>query len=302
MKSEGKKSAHDAETRANAFIIPTLGDIEVANLKSKTIRTWRDNLAATPARIRTKAGKDQAYKKSNDPETERKRKATVNRLFSTLRAALNHAFQHGRVSSDIEWRRVKAFRNVDAARLRYLTIEESTRLLNLCNNDIKLLVKAALLTGARAGELSALLAEDFNSDTGTIHIKQSKSGKARHIYLTDEGITFIKRQVINKTDKDFLFLRENGLPWKKNDHSRPFKEACDKANIKLTFHELRHTYASLSVMNSMPLMVLAKQLGHSDTRMVEKHYGHLSNSYVKDAIRASAPNFGFTKDNVTSIK
>jgi hypothetical protein len=46
----------------------------------------------------------------------------------------------------------------------------------------------------------------------------------------------------------------------------------------------------------VPLLVVAKNLGHSDTRMVEKHYGHLAPSYIVDAIRAGAPKFGFKPD------
>jgi hypothetical protein len=44
-------------------------------------------------------------------------------------------------------------------------------------------------------------------------------------------------------------------------------------------------------MNGVPLLVVAKNLGHSDTHMVEKHYGHLSPSYIDEAIRAGAPRF-----------
>jgi hypothetical protein len=51
----------------------------------------------------------------------------------------------------------------------------------------------------------------------------------------------------------------------------------------------RHTYASLMVMDSVPLMVVARNLEHADTRMVEKHYGHLATSYVREAIRAAKP-------------
>ena len=55
-------------------------------------------------------------------------------------------------------------------------------------------------------------------------------------------------------------------------------------------------------MNGAPLLVVAKNLGHSDTRMVEKHYGHLAESYVADAIRAAAPRFGGgEKSNVVAI-
>jgi hypothetical protein len=46
-------------------------------------------------------------------------------------------------------------------------------------------------------------------------------------------------------------------------------------------------------MNGVPLMIVAKNLGHNDTRMVEKHYGHLAPSYEASAIRAGAPRFGF---------
>jgi hypothetical protein len=46
-------------------------------------------------------------------------------------------------------------------------------------------------------------------------------------------------------------------------------------------------------MNGVPLVVLAKNLGHVDTRMVEKHYGHLAPSYIADTIRAGASKFGF---------
>jgi hypothetical protein len=55
-------------------------------------------------------------------------------------------------------------------------------------------------------------------------------------------------------------------------------------------------WASHAVMNSMPLMVVAKNIGHADTRMVEKHYGHLAPSFIADAIRAGAPRYRVKDD------
>ena len=46
-------------------------------------------------------------------------------------------------------------------------------------------------------------------------------------------------------------------------------------------------------MAGMPLMIVARNLGHADTRMCEKHYAHLSQSYEADAVRKLAPKFGF---------
>jgi hypothetical protein len=54
-------------------------------------------------------------------------------------------------------------------------------------------------------------------------------------------------------------------------------------------------------MAGMPLAVVATNLGHTDTRMVEKHYGHLVPSYVADAIRKHAPRFGKVPSNVRAL-
>jgi hypothetical protein len=55
-------------------------------------------------------------------------------------------------------------------------------------------------------------------------------------------------------------------------------------------------------MAGAPLLVVAQNLGHADTRMVERHYGHLAQSYVAETIRRTAPTFGVSSaDNVVAI-
>jgi integrase len=49
-------------------------------------------------------------------------------------------------------------------------------------------------------------------------------------------------------------------------------------------------------MNGMPLLVVAKNLGHADGRMVEQHYGHLSQSFIAAAIKQGAPKFGAVRE------
>ena len=55
-------------------------------------------------------------------------------------------------------------------------------------------------------------------------------------------------------------------------------------------------------MAGMPLMVVVEILGHSDTRMVEKHYGHLAPSYVAEPSASIAPIFGVAATNVVAIR
>ena len=71
-------------------------------------------------------------------------------------------------------------------------------------------------------------------------------------------------------------------------------KACSDAKVGcVTFHILRHTYASKAVMNGVPIAVVAEQLGHKDTRITERHYAHLCRSYKQEIIRTNLPSFGF---------
>jgi integrase len=292
--STHRRSERDAGYRAEAFILPVLGDIKVADLTAERLRSWLKNLAEKPARIRTRAGEKQQYKAPpRDDETRRKRKASANRTMTILKAALNYAWREGKAATDVAWRRVEPYEGVDTARVRYLTIEEARRLMNACETNFRSLVQAALLTGARYGELVRLTVADLNADAGTISIRQSKSGKARHVVLTDEGRALFDRLTTGRAGGE-LILTKNGAPWLASHQRRPIIEASKRAKLDppADFHCLRHTYASLSAMNGVPLMVIAKNLGHADTRMCERHYSHLAPSYIADAIRAGAPTFG----------
>ena len=198
---------------------------------------------------------------------------------------------------------VKSFREVDAARIRYLNDDESRRVVNGCSPEFRPMVQAALLTGCRYGELTALVVCDYNADAGTIHIRVSKSGKPRHVVLTDEGRGFFDTITAGTGGNSLIFTKADGTRWGDSHQQRPFKAACAIAKVgSLTFHELRHTYASRLVMAGAPLAVVAAQLGHSDTRMVEKHYGHMAPSYIADTVRATFSSMGVVdKTNVVGI-
>jgi integrase len=297
-----RKSGADARYRDRAFIRPMLGDIEVAKLTADCLRQWMNSMAKTPARVRTRDGLRQQYASLVSTDAKRARKVTVNRTLTVLKAALNMAWREGKAPSNAEWRRVKKFEKVDTARVRYLNIDEARRLINACEPDFRLLVQAALETGARLGELVALEVNDFNADAGTLRIRESKSGRARHVVVTDEGAAFFAQLAAGRPGHATMLVRANCQPWGRSQQGQLIADACKRAKITppVNFHQLRHSWASLSVMNGVPLMVVAKNLGHRDTRMCELHYSHLAPSYVADAIRAGAPRFGFKPDKTVT--
>jgi integrase len=289
---EGRASWKDSKKRLEAFVLPAFGDKLVNELDDDEIRKWHRGIARQGARTRTKKGAPQNYRNTEgDPEAQRKRQASANRVLGLLKAALNLAWRNKKktgVESTDAWQRVEPFEGVDVPRSRYLTLAECKRLINASDPEFRVLVRAALETGARYQELARLRARDFNAESGTLHIRKSKVHKDRHIVLTEEGQEFFAQLAAGKKATDLLLGRE----WGPSDQQIPMTKACVRARIDgASFHTLRHTWASLSVMAGVPLMVVAKNLGHVDTRMVEKHYGHLAPSYIADAIRAGAPRF-----------
>jgi integrase len=296
---KGGKAADRMQWAIDALILPALGDVSVSKLSRRRIEQWHEGIANTAPRLRTKPGAVQKFRTVEDgPEAVRRRRSSANRVLTILKAALNLAHQERKVGSDDAWRSVKAFREADSARVRYLNDDEARRVVNGSTPEFRPLVQAALLTGCRYGELVALKVADFNRDAGTIHIRVSKSGKPRHVALTDEGCQFFDGATAGRPGNALVFTKGDGTPWGTSHQQRPFKAACEVAKVEaLTFHELRHSYASRLVMAGAPLAVVAAQLGHSDTRMVEKHYGHLAPSYIADTVRASFSHMGLVAES-----
>ena len=292
------RAAHDGRRQAAAFIYPTLADVEISSLTADVLRKWLHALAKVPARVRTRAGQPQQHRAfDGSDEHVRRRRASVNRIWTVLRAALNAAFHDGLVAVD-QWRRVKPFKGVDAARLRYFTVTEAQRLINASDPAFRPLVQAALATGCRYGELCQLEVADFHADSGTVVIRRSKTGKVRHVVLTTEGIAVFQQLTVGRAGHEIVLRRADGTSWGRGHQTVPMRLACARARIDppTGFHTLRHTWASLSVMSGMPLMIVAKNLGHSNTRMTEAHYAHLAPSFVADTVREHAPVFGFAPD------
>jgi integrase len=308
-----RKALGATRSAIETHVRPALGAIEAAKLRSSAIMQWRDELADQPARVRSRRGARPRYREAPaDPDARRARLSTANRVLTTLKAALNHVWAHPPKDRENavaafdpeQWRKVKPFRGADAARVRYLQADECRRLLNGCRPDFRGLVRGALATGCRYGELCRLEVRDFDRDAGTLLVPEAKSGKPRHLPLDYGAIEFLAALTAGRPGNERMFLREDGGAWGKSHQARPLLEACRAARIEppANFHCLRHTWASHRVMKGAPLMVVAQVLGHADTRMVEKHYGHLAPSYVRDTVRATAMELGAHETTVAPLR
>ncbi len=285
---DNRRAYRETDHSVRVHILPALGTKIVHDLTATHIRAWLDKLASRPARVRTgKLAKKQNYRGAAETQDEiRARRATANRIFNILKALLNRAFRDGLVSDDSAWRKVKPFPKVDEARIRFLTDAEGVRLVNACAPDLRQLVNAALLTGARYGELVEMRVNDVNNRDARVYISQSKSGKPRHIPLNPEGVDLFRNATVGKKGDDFVFTRKDGSPWGKNHHVRALTQACDVAKVAptISFHQLRHTYASHLAQAGVDLLTISKLLGHADIRITSKHYAHLADKTLAAAV------------------
>jgi integrase len=150
------------------------------------------------------------------------------------------------------------------------------------------LVSFATLTGLRQGELFALRRDDLDLAHGVVRVERSaragsfaktKSGRKRKVDLGPTAIELAAEQLAKRDGGplDLVFPSPTGAMWRKDNFmARVFRPAARRAELDgLTFHDLRHTYASLMIAAGASPHVIADQLGHRDARLVLQRYGHL---------------------------
>ncbi len=182
---------------------------------------------------------------------------------------------------------------VDNRRTRFLTREEAVDLLQELAKRSKSLHDMALFslyTGSRTGEVFSLQWSDIDLFQGTAMLKDTKSGKNRAVFLTDE----VKAMLVHRRPADvqatsLVFLGRDGA--KILRISKSFERAVDELKFnegvsdrrqRVTFHTLRHTFASWLAMDGINPFHLKELLGHSDLKPTER-YSHLSESTLKKA-------------------
>ncbi len=300
LRKRGRRSVGIIEITINAHILPELGDIEVQALSKKRLEAWQQKLVETGRRKTGKKRETPEYLPPPvTPDEIRKRKDTANRILTNLKAGLNLAMAEGRVHGAAPWREVKAFENVGNSRVRFLMDDEPRLLVNACvDPEFRDLVIGGLSTGARYGELGRCVVRDFSATSKTLFIEFGKNGRSRYIHLDDDAVAWFSGITEGRSAEETLF-RHTGVErltraasddWIPYDQIARMENAYQAAGIaKVTFHELRHTYASHLILKGMPLLYVAAQLGHRDTRMVEKYYGHLVPGAVAKAVKKHAP-------------
>lgn len=168
------------------------------------------------------------------------------------------------------------YRKPPRGRLRWLTPKEWRALRRQLPAHLKDMAEFALLTGLRQKNVTHLewSQVDLKRKTAWIHADQAKAGEPIGVPLSPAAVAVLKRQPRGQ----WVFPYE-GHPMKQVKGA--WKKALARAKLKgVTWHTLRHTWASWHTMAGTPIPVL-KELGAWKTLSMVSRYSHLAPEHLR---------------------
>jgi integrase len=151
------------------------------------------------------------------------------------------------------------------------------------------LFRFALETGARQGEIMALEWPDVDLAAGTVFINKSVQTDMRGAARVKSTKTKASRRKIRigpsmvallaawklKTPGSLVFPNRKGKHFRKSNLRITFKRLLRKAKLpEFRFHDLRHTFATLALLETKDIKAVSKRLGHRDTSVTLNIYAH----------------------------
>ena len=283
------------ELHVRTYLKPSLGALRIANLRKEHVRKA---LADWSQRTSYPGKKSKTPMRKLSPRT-------VHHVFSTLRTAMHDALDDGAITVLPFAKRMSPKKG----RAEISALDETQVVALLSNLDRTLLgpvTRLAIYTGMRRGELLGLTWDAVDLDNRVLHVRQSlevigtgkdravrfktpKTEKSRRdVALTVGAIEVLRSQHAQQSklrlhlsgpfgDEHLVFPDpRTGEPWKPDTFSNEFLRAVKASKLpKVSFHGLRHSYASISLRAGTPLKVVSEMLGHTTTAITADLYTHV---------------------------
>jgi integrase len=214
--------------------------------------------------------------------------STVNRELALLKHMFNLAIDWDLYLDTNPVRKVKFFQEMNLG-FRILTREEEGKLLDNATPYIQDIAVFALNTGLRIGEILALTWEQVEVEKNVLNVFAHKTHKIRQVPLNAEARRVLELWALGRKNEFVFYNHETGKPFV--DLKAGFALACNKAGLQgVTWHKLRHTFASRLVDRGVDIVTVQQLLGHS-TVTVTMRYTHTNLESKRNAV-AKLENFG----------
>jgi integrase len=281
----GEQTLELYDSYLRTHIIPALGHIPLAKITAHDIELFLDSL----------------HEKGLAP-------ATIKRIFSVVNASLNAAANKDlitkNVANKVEKPKVKQHRELIIWEPSFVNeFLQKTRYAS----RYWIAVYLAIMTGMRQGEILGLRWSDIDFEKRNITIQQTvtrhrkiKQGaktknSVRSVAISPETVEVLKehRQMIvqervalgpNYENNDLVVCTHFGGPVTQRAIQKVWNSFLKKTGApKITFHDLRHTHASLLIKQGVHIKVISERLGHSSVSITMDLYGHLMPNMQEDA-------------------
>lgn len=271
-----EKAAKDQEGRYRVTVEwDVIAKIPLERLTADNVRAWRTRVGA--------GGKRQPR--------------TVNRYTRALTAALNGAVTLGWVGNKASWTlpRLPDAVEEDGEAASFLTAAQRAALLEHASPAAARLFRALELTGARPGEMAAVVAGDVRQKLRLAHHKGRRAElQRRDIVLSPAGRRFFDELARAKASDSLLFTTTRGKPWDRQTWAIAFRAAAAACNAAggeqiartASAYSFRHSYISeILQLHHIDPITAAKQCGTS-VGIIEKHYHSFIESAADDRLAA----------------
>jgi site-specific recombinase XerD len=218
---------------------------------------------------------------------------TILHYMKFLRHVINIAVRDGKVDRN-PFAKV-TLPKVRTGRTRFLSPDEEKALMEKLGPSHAEWARLAIITGMRQAEQFGLRWQDIDLEGGLITLPQTKAGTVQYVHLNDEANSIVRRwQAVAEAEaiadpkkrSEWIFPSENPATAidPRNFYVRVYLPAVEAAKLTgVTWHTLRHTFASRLAMTGKGESTIAALLRHSTTSLV-KRYAHLSPSHLKAAV------------------
>ena len=239
-------------------LLPTFGTQRIDRICREAVHLWFDRYSRTAP-------------------------AGANRTLDVLRQIFNQAIACGHVTTN-PTRGVR--RNPRPKLTRFLSRAEIDRLHEALDahrgrgsgEQQAEIIRLLLLTGCRKGEIVHLRWSEANEES--LHLMDSKTGP-RTVVLNAQARAVLARQP--RTGSAYVFPSLTDSSQSRSDELSLWRKVRQEARIEdVRLHDLRHTFASHAVMQSVPLPVVSRLLGHAQARMTLR-YAHVSDRETEAA-------------------
>jgi len=231
-------------------------------------------------------------KLKKDLSTKKLAPATVKHILVLIRQMINKAILWNKWHGENPVKKIK-LPKLNNRRERFLSKKEAQVLLKELGTVSKQLYNISLLslhTGMRAGEIFSLKWGHIDKHNKIIHVADPKSGHSRKVFMTNTVKEMFKSIGSGEPEELVFKSREKD---KIDRVSYAFRRAVDRLGFNdgitdprqiVTFHTLRHTFASWLALQATPILTIKELLGHQSLAMTER-YSHLTPDHKRDAVK-----------------